>query len=181
MKKGAASRSAVLIGEKVMLNLPVQEFLHRLCWNHSHSVPSSLYFLDVLTYSDCVVFEPCLRGFCCMLGGRCCWKRNPLPSCASLADRFRLFFHSGDVFCIRVSLCLYKPSRTCCRKIMCYVCCSPHVSFSLMTKKLHVCLQRPSSSWPWNRSLSRSTSLCTWTQIHWDHRVPDLFRTETFT
>lgn len=39
MKKGAASRSAVLIGEKVMLNLPVQEFLHRLCWNHSHSVP----------------------------------------------------------------------------------------------------------------------------------------------
>lgn len=32
-------------------------------------------------------------------------------------------------------------------------------AFSLMTKKLHVCLQRPSFSWPWNLSLSRSTSL----------------------
>lgn len=65
---------------------------------------------------------------------------------------------------------------------LCDVCCLPNISFSLMTKKSSMFVCKDLLPVGLGISLFPDPHLyCTWAQIHWSHRVPELFRAETFT
>lgn len=79
-----------------------------------------------------------------------------------------------------LTLTLLSLNRVC--AALCDVCCLPNISFSLMTKKSSMFVCKDLLLVGFGISLFPDPHLySTCAQIHWSHRVPELFRAETFT